>query len=96
MFLEDRSACCSLLWTTGCVTSVAGLGWGIGVDPVDKRTETSLHDAARSGQLSVAKLLVERGADVRLKDNFGQTASDGARSEGREDMAEWLDEVISG
>jgi len=39
------------------------------------------------------KLLVKRGADVRVKSDFGQTASDVARSEGREDVAKWLDEV---
>ena len=42
------------------------------VDPVDKWKETPLHWAARSGHLSVVKLLVERGADVGLKDDFGQ------------------------
>jgi len=44
----------------------------------------------------VVKLLVKRGADVRLKNNNGQTASAGARSDGKEDVAEWVDEVSWG
>ena len=44
----------------------------------------------------MVKLLAERGADVWLKDDFGQTESYASRSEGREDVAEWLDEVSSG
>jgi ankyrin repeat protein len=58
--------------------------------------QTSLHEAGQCGHLSVVKLLVERGADVRLKNDNGQTASDLARSEGRQDVAEWLDEVSCG
>jgi len=46
--------------------------------------------------LSVVKLLVERGADVRVRNNEGQTASDMARSEGKADVAEWLDSVSRG
>jgi len=41
----------------------------------------------------VVKLLAERGADVRVKNDNGQTASDVARREGNEDVAEWLDSV---
>jgi len=44
----------------------------------------------------VVKLLVERGADVRLKNDFGQTASDVARRWGNRAVAEWLDEVSRG
>jgi len=44
--------------------------------------------------LSVAKLLVERGADVRVRNVFGRNASEEPRSFGKEDVAEWLDDVV--
>jgi len=69
------------------------LDWGAKVDPLDEWKETPLHLAAWAGHLSVVKLLVERGADFRLKNYLRQTASDVARSEGKEDVAEWLDWV---
>jgi ankyrin repeat protein len=72
------------------------LDWGAKVDPVDQWKYTPLHHAARKGHLSVVKLLVERGADVRVKNGRGQTASDMARSEGKKDVAEWLDSVSRG
>ena len=69
------------------------LDWGAKVDPLDEWKETPLHLAAWAGHLSMVKLLVESGADVRLKNDLRQTASDVARSERREDVAEWLDSV---
>jgi ankyrin repeat protein len=60
---------------------------------MDNRKDTPLHVAARAGNLSVVKLLVERGADVRLKDVDGQTASEWARYERQEHVAEWLDSL---
>jgi ankyrin repeat protein len=45
------------------------------VDPTDELKDTPLHDAARWGHLSVAKLLVERGADVRMRNNYSVRSS---------------------
>jgi ankyrin repeat protein len=66
------------------------LDWGAKVDPLDKCKYTWLFGAEMNGDLSVAELLVERGANVSLKNGNGQTASDVARSEGYSDMADWL------
>jgi ankyrin repeat protein len=45
------------------------------------------------GNLSVVKLLVERGADVRLRNNNVQTARDMAWINGKLAVKEWLDSV---
>jgi len=66
------------------------------VNTVDSLNYTPLHWAARNGRLSVAKLLEERGADLRLKNGYGWTASELARSNGKLDVAEWLDSVNRG
>ena len=66
------------------------------MDPVDWWKDTPLHCAARNGHLSVVKLFVERGADVRLRNCFGQTVRAAARIAGNKDVAEWLDSVSRG
>ena len=62
------------------------LDWGAKVDPLDKWKDTPLHDAAEFGHLSVVKLLVERAADVSVKNNNGRTATDMARIRGNTDV----------
>ena len=50
--------------------------------------DTSLHLAAWPGRLSVVKLLVERGADVGLKNELSQTAFDLVLVEVKVDVTE--------
>jgi ankyrin repeat protein len=74
------------------VPSVAGLG-SEGEIPRNRKY-TPLLEAARGGHLSGVKLLVERGADVRVKNVFGCNAGEEARSFGKKDVAEWLDKLV--
>jgi ankyrin repeat protein len=94
--VDQRTALHSAAWLGYLDVCRLLLDWGANVDPVDKGKNTPLHDAAWMGHLSVVKLLVERGADVRVKNNSGETASDLARSWGKEAVADWLDSVIRG
>jgi ankyrin repeat protein len=67
------------------------LDWGAKLDPVDKWKYTAQHDATRQGHFSVVKLLVERGADVRVKNEDGETARDIARRFRHSDVVDWLE-----
>jgi ankyrin repeat protein len=51
---------------------------------------TALMIAAMKGNMGLVSLLVERGADVSLKDIRGQTAEDFARRKGFTEIAEFL------
>lgn len=46
--------------------------------------------ACRNGHLEVAKLLLERGADIGAKGYFGATALHWAAGKGHSDVVEWL------
>ena len=52
--------------------------------------ETSLHKAASSGNLDIARLLVEHGADVDAENKWGRTAYQIAFNGRREEVAQFL------
>ena len=43
--------------------------------------ETPLHIAAREGHIDIAELLINKGADVNAKNNYGKTPFDYAKNE---------------
>ncbi|XP_037385889.1 ankyrin repeat domain-containing protein 31 [Talpa occidentalis] len=57
-----------------------------GINKRNARGESRLHSAARRGNLSLVKVLIESGADVNLKDNAGWTPLHEASSEGSNDI----------
>jgi ankyrin repeat protein len=68
----------------------------IGVeDPTDKRTKakmgTGLHKAVRAGHTEIVKLLLEKGADVNLKNVQGWTPLALAKEEDRKDITQLLE-----
>ena len=50
------------------------LALGVDVNAADRRGDTALHDAVRTGFASVIELLVQRGADMRAANERDQTA----------------------
>ena len=54
-----------------------------------------LHYAAMKGQKDIVRLLLERGADVAVKNKQGETALDLARKKGREDVVALLEAPIA-
>ena len=51
---------------------------------------TALHEAAFHGRLAIATRLLEGGADLTLRDQFGNTALDYARSHGKSEVVALL------
>eukprot|EP00095_Tigriopus_kingsejongensis_P002550 maker-scaffold309_size213625-snap-gene-0.19 protein:Tk02550 transcript:maker-scaffold309_size213625-snap-gene-0.19-mRNA-1 annotation:"Ankyrin" len=54
------------------------------------RFSTPLHDATICGRIDVAKLLIERGADVNLPDYKGMTPLKASQRYGQEEIEELL------
>ncbi|KAI7756265.1 hypothetical protein M8C21_015499 [Ambrosia artemisiifolia] len=68
-----------------------------GIDPNSKDYDyrTPLHVATSQGSCLIAKLLVQSGASVLLKDRWGNTPLDEARSSGNKILIKLLDEARS-
>ena len=73
-------------WDRGRVTSD---GPGVLLQVYD---QTALHLSAYYGYLAVTKLLLEGGADPTLRDKYGNTALDFARSWGKSEVVALLSE----
>ncbi|CAB4067462.1 unnamed protein product [Lepeophtheirus salmonis] len=66
----------------------------LGEDPNQKmfpRYSTPLHDATTCGRVDIAKLLIERGADVNALDYKGMTPLRLARRYGQDDIEAFLE-----
>lgn len=55
-----------------------------------KLNETPLHEAASMGRMDVVKYLVSKGADLSIRDSYGNTALEKAIGRGRNDVALFL------
>ena len=67
------------------------LGRGLDVDATTIWSTTALHSCAAWNRKKTAIVLLERGADRTIKSNQGGTASDTARNNGHEFLAELID-----
>jgi hypothetical protein len=78
------------------VPLLAELGWDVNararVDfPIEQEWETALHEAAGSGELDAARMLIELGADAGLRDaRFDATPLGWAQHFGQQAMADYL------
>lgn len=68
-----------------------------GADPNARQAGgfTALFSAAAANRRDLAQILVDRGADPSLRNDFGQTASAYARQRGHEEIASWLDSIVT-
>ena len=54
---------------------------GINVNEVQKNGSTALHGAAFYGQELIIQLLIDHGIDISIKNEFGHTAADEAKTQ---------------
>ncbi len=64
------------------------------INALDSRGETELMDVARYGHLKIAELLLERGADVAIKNKKGKTALEIAEEEGNTEVVKAIKDFI--
>ena len=57
---------------------------------------TPLHTAAGVGDLEIVRMLVRHGADASIKTSTSDTPADYARKYKRDDIAQWLEQKLSG
>jgi hypothetical protein len=75
---------------------LAELGWDVnararGDAPVEQEWETALHEAAGSGEIDAARMLIKLGADPGIRDaRFGATPLGWAEHFGHQAMADYL------
>jgi len=69
-----------------------------GADPNARQTGgyTAIFSAAAANRRDLTELLVARGADPTLLNDFGQSAAGFARERGHADLADWLESLPSG
>ncbi|KOO47156.1 ankyrin repeat-containing protein, partial [Chrysochromulina tobinii] len=86
----------ALIWASsygreGCVRLLLEAK-AIEVNAKNNYDQTALHYAAHDGYLAIAKRLLEGGADVTLRDKYGETAIDLARKQGKSEVVALLSE----
>ena len=92
-FVVEHASCLHTASTYGYVSVVqALLAAGAHIDAVNgiEPSMTALHVAAGHGNLNVVKILVEAGANLHIRDSYGCSALDLARSHGHTAVANYL------
>jgi ankyrin repeat protein len=67
---------------------------GVRIDAPSPNRSTALMMASRYGAWASADLLLDRGADPRLRNDAGLTAADFARAAGRADLVRRLEQAV--